>query len=72
MEPHRATSSGGAGAVKRCGSDSSCFELMLTIKTCFKMAARVSRPHNFYAAPIDFGLNVDAALAAPLQFFFKA
>jgi hypothetical protein len=26
MEPHRATSSGGARAVKRCGSDSSCFK----------------------------------------------
>jgi hypothetical protein len=29
MEPHRATSSGGSGAVKQCGSDSS--ELMLNM-----------------------------------------
>jgi hypothetical protein len=41
MEPHRATLSGGAGAVKRCGSDSSCFELMFNIKkTSFKTGWR--------------------------------
>jgi hypothetical protein len=47
--------SGDAGAVKRCGSDSSFFELIINIKN---MAPRVPRPHNFYAAPgSDFGLK---------------
>jgi hypothetical protein len=36
MEPHRATSSGGAGAVKPCGSDNSCFELMFNIINTFR------------------------------------
>jgi hypothetical protein len=61
MELYRATTSGGAraGAVKRCGSDSSYFDLMFNIKkTCFKIAPRVLRPHHVYAAPgSDFGLK---------------
>jgi hypothetical protein len=59
LKPYGATSSGGAGAVKRCGSDSSYFDLMFNIKkTCFKMAPRVLRPHHFYGAPgSDFGLK---------------
>jgi hypothetical protein len=36
MELHRATSSGGAGAIKRCGSDSSYFELIFNIKHMFQ------------------------------------
>jgi hypothetical protein len=36
MEPHQGTSLGGAGAVKRCGSDSSCYELVFNIKNMFK------------------------------------
>jgi hypothetical protein len=36
LELLRTTSSGGAGVVKRCGSDSSCFELMFNIKNMFQ------------------------------------
>jgi hypothetical protein len=44
LEPYGATSSGGAGAVKRCGSDSSYFDLMFNIKkTGFKTFLPSSR-----------------------------
>jgi hypothetical protein len=36
MEPHQATLSGGAKAVKQCGSDSSCFKLMFNIINMFQ------------------------------------
>jgi hypothetical protein len=36
LKPYGATSSGGAGAVKQCGSDSSCFELMFNIIKTFQ------------------------------------
>jgi hypothetical protein len=53
MEPHRATTSGGARAraKKRCGSDSSYFDLMFNIKKRFKMAPIVLRPHMFTRLP---------------------
>jgi hypothetical protein len=36
LEPYGATLLGGAGDIKQCGSDSSCFELMFYIINTFQ------------------------------------
>jgi hypothetical protein len=59
MEPHRATTSVGAGAVKRCGSDSSNFEIMFNKKNMFQNCTKSSAAALCYAAPgSDFGLKL--------------